>query len=98
MATVKNWRLLTAVQEANWVGGVGIVQVISGSVTLEYSGDNGTTWAQAGIDVGVDAAANSSFNFELPGCKIRLAGGTGRVGDFCDPYPDSMHYTQEDVV
>jgi len=64
----------------DWAGGIGSVAVQTGPVTLEYSADGGVTWTVAGIDVGVGAAANTSFNFELPSaCKIRLNGGTGRI-------------------
>ena len=64
----------------DWAGGIGTVAVLTGPATLEYSTDDGVTWIVAGIDAGVSAAANTSFNFELPrGCKIRLNGGTGKV-------------------
>jgi hypothetical protein len=74
-----NWTDIS-VTPIEWAGGIGVIAVVTGPATLEYSVDAGVTWTVAGIDVGVGAAADTSFNFELPRkCLIRLDSGTGKV-------------------
>lgn len=63
-----------------WVGGLGTFAVAgtfgSGTVKLQASLDNGTTW----IDVGTDVTftATGMANFHLPVCHVRvnLSGAT----------------------
>ena len=90
------WRIVDS-QPKTWQGGTGTCAVITGPATLEYSIDDGVNWTIAGIDVGVDAAVGTSFNFQLPGtCLIRVTGGSCRIGDVSTPSKDSMNYTVEE--
>jgi len=65
----------------NWPGGVGQMVVSGtfggGTVKLQMSPDDGTTWVDVGGDSSVTAAA--VVNFDLNGCDIRLnlSGSTG---------------------
>lgn len=64
----------------SWDGGLGTVAVAgtfgSGTIKLEASFDNGTTWIPVGTDV--EFTATGMGNFHLPACNLRctLSGAT----------------------
>tara|TARA_B100001750_G_scaffold172218_1_gene140460 strand:+ start:73 stop:414 length:342 start_codon:yes stop_codon:yes gene_type:complete len=61
--------------ELNWPGGVGQMVVDGtfggGTVALEMSPDDGTTWVAIGGDASV--TSDAVVNFDLNGCDIRLS-------------------------
>jgi hypothetical protein len=59
----------------DWAGGRGVFSVPvatfgGGTVKLQWSPDDGTTWLDVGTDTTLTAAGAGAF--ELPPCKIRV--------------------------